>query len=265
MRKVFLCLLLATPALADPPKKDDSVDISAFKAKLKFWTDGKKHYIAAIPMSIGDEENDMAFYSPDGKDFYALRRGSGGSDGGQKTFDWTFWEPRVEHSGFDATLDDKTKTIKYAVTCDDRKTNMTQVPDTDGAKLLAGSFHQFHWTRFPYHLARNDEGTYYFVDIDRSSMDSIRKTGHHVWMGTKGQMKQVKMIDMTSDSEGDVYVTKDGQLRFVVGKTTVEWVQNGKATPLHYLDIEDTVNRMLVYTDLGVYSGEMLGTPCDDL
>lgn len=270
MRRVLLVLvsfmLTSQVGLADPPKKDDSVDVTAFKAKLKLWTDGKKHYIAAIPMSIGDEDDDLSFYSPDGKDFYALQRFSGGSDGSASTFDWTFWEPRVQQASFGAYKDANGKTLHYQVECDQRKTNLTLVGDADAAKIFgAAAWHKFHWQRAAYRLARDDEGVYYFVDIDRSSKDSLRKTGHHVWMGNKGAMKQVKMIDMTSDTEGDVFVTKDGQLRFVIGKNTVEWVQNGKHEALHYLDLDEDLNRILVYTDLGVYSGEMLGTPCDDL
>ena len=82
--------------------------------------------------------------------------------------------------------------------------------------------------------------------------------------GIKGAMKLQKMTNVVSDSEGDIFSTKTGSLRLVLDKHETIWVQSEKKTKLVFLDpVED--NHVMIYTDLGVYTGEPLGTPCDDL
>ncbi|HZS38940.1 MAG TPA: hypothetical protein VFF06_19035, partial [Polyangia bacterium] len=66
-----------------------------------------------------------------------------------------------------------------------------------------------------------------------------------------------------SDSEGDIFATKSGSLRLILNKGESLWEQTGKKQKLILLPIED--NHVLIYTDLGVYTGLPLGTPCDDL
>ena len=65
------------------------------------------------------------------------------------------------------------------------------------------------------------------------------------------------------DTQGDIFSTKTGELRLVSSATEGAWIQGKTRTKLTIVPIED--NHILVYTDLGVYSGEKLGTPCDDL
>jgi hypothetical protein len=69
------------------------------------------------------------------------------------------------------------------------------------------------------------------------------------------------MTNVVSDSAGDAFATKSGELKLVLGKKEASWVQANKAKNLILLPIED--NAQLIYSDLGVYSGQPLGTPCD--
>ena len=70
---------------------------------------------------------------------------------------------------------------------------------------------------------------------------------------------------MVDDSEGQIFVTKKGELHLVFdkGDTTVSWSHGKKETRLKEVPVDR--NRVLIYTDLGVYTGVRLGTPCDDL
>jgi hypothetical protein len=69
------------------------------------------------------------------------------------------------------------------------------------------------------------------------------------------------MTNVVSDSAGDVFATKSGELKLVLGKKEASWVQGKKAKDLILLPLEDNVQ--LIYSELGVYTGQPLGTPCD--
>jgi hypothetical protein len=84
-----------------------------------------------------------------------------------------------------------------------------------------------------------------------------------VFRGQKGAVKPQKMVNIVSDSEGEIFITNAGKLRFVLNKSEKTWVEGKRETKLIDLPIED--NHVLIYTDLGVYAGQPLGTPCDDL
>jgi hypothetical protein len=71
----------------------------------------------------------------------------------------------------------------------------------------------------------------------------------------------LKMTNVVSDSEGDIFATRTGELRLVLDKNESYWVKGKARTALKLLPLEDNVR--LIYSELGVYAGEPLGTPCD--
>ena len=71
------------------------------------------------------------------------------------------------------------------------------------------------------------------------------------------------MTNIVSDSQGDIFTTRSGELRLVLDKQRSVWVERKKELELIQLPIQD--NHVLIYQDLGVYEGQRLGTPCDDL
>jgi len=129
--------------------------------------------------------------------------------------------------------------------------------DKGTAMVSAAKFHPPRWKYRAYALARDDAGTYYFVDRrrDEGSME------FRLYSGPRGAMKPLKMVNVVSDSEGDIFSTKTGELRLVLDKKESAWVQKGKRQALKSLPVEDNV--ALIYADLGVYTGQPLGTPCD--
>src|SRR5262249_11383404 len=128
--------------------------------------------------------------------------------------------------------------------------------------VSAMTFRKSARTREPYALARDDRGTYYYVD--RGATPET-KNNFRVYVGKKGGLKLQKMKDVASDSEGEVYSTATGDLRLITSRGAPEstWVQGGRPTKLVALPVPN--NLTLIYTTLGVYTGQRLGTPCDDL
>lgn len=269
MRATLPCVLVlaagCASAVAATPARDAPApyDVSAIKDKLSVFGDGKKHYLALVMTSDMDSPT---FWSADGKQFYELRIYGGGSEGDDKnlkSLDRTFWEPRVDapyKASFAYKKDDK-GARDLELQCSDRKSRLTALPPAEAKALVDGaSFYKPRWNHYAYSLARDDSGRYYYVD-------NVREPEHaknfRLWAGMKGAMKLQKMTNVVSDSEGDIFSTKTGSLRLILDKHETSWVQHDKKTKLVYLDPSD--NHIMIYSDLGVYTGEPLGTPCDDL
>jgi hypothetical protein len=268
-------LLSATPALAAPPVGGPpasaaatpaagdwgpALDLSAVKEKLVVFTDGKKHFIVTIP----PEHRLPHFYYGDGKTFWAQRGSGWQSAGGQSRVN-RFWEPRIANDG--RMSDDGLKGSvefdegKYAVVCGSRKTELTRLPDAERTAMLGSArFFGPRWTHKAYGLARDTAGKYFYVDKVREPEES---RSFRLFVGVKGNLKLQKMTNVVSDSEGDVFATPSGSLRLVLDKHETSWIEGKKTTPLVSLPIPENI--VLIYSDLGVYSGERLGTPCDDL
>ena len=247
---VALVLLLRLSLAAEPAA--DPIDVSTLRDKLVVVEDGQGHYIAVVP--FGDSIWDHLYWSQDGKDFYQQRVFGGGSNG-TESFDRSFWEPRVRgRNGASFGMHEGT----YKLWCGERTTVFKPLEQGKASAMLAsGTFHPARWKYRAYALARDDAGTYYYVDRrrDEGSME------FRLYSGQRGSMKPLKMVNVVSDSEGDIFSTKSGELRLVLDKKESAWVQKGKRQQLKSLPVEDNV--ALIYSDLGVYSGQPLGTPCD--
>ncbi len=257
--------LNAAPAAPVALKKDvELFEVGEQKSELKLYTDGKKHFIALSAWN-------KPFFYGDGQTFYRVRSPGGGASG---TEQWSasLWDPRIDWSRFGAASFDF-KDGKYTVNCQDRATAMTPVPDADAKAMLDKAvFRNFRWTRLPYKLHRDEKGTYYFVDIFRSEdRGGGEKRDFRLYVGQRGKMKPLVMTNVVSDSEGEIFATKSGDLRLVLDKKQMEagekpvmkWVEGKKEVKLIDVPVEN--NAPMIYGSLGVYDGEKLGTPCDDL
>jgi hypothetical protein len=226
--------------------------IAAIRADLKILTDGKTHYLAVVPFGAGRD-----LYYGDGKTFYAQRVVSSGSVG-KESFNYSFWEPRV-NAPYQASFE--LRDGRYRVQCDERLTELTPLPDAENQAMIESArFFAPRWRTLAHALARDDRGTYYFVDRGREPEDS--KT-YRLYAGLKGSMKPLKMLNIVSDSQGEIFSTPAGELRLVIDRRETVWIHHNQRTSLINLPVED--NHTLIYTDLGVYAGQRLGTPCDDL
>jgi hypothetical protein len=140
---------------------------------------------------------------------------------------------------------------------------MSMMPAADAKTLLGdATFHKNPRLREAHALARDDHGVYYYVDRGNTPET---KDNFRIYVGRKGALKLQKMKDVASDSEGEVYSTASGDLRLVTGRERREatWIRGEKSTHLVTLPIDE--NLTLIWTTLGVYTGQGFGTPCDDL
>jgi hypothetical protein len=251
LRTAVLLALWTPLALAAAPKPPVSkvVDIGPVKSQLQVLDDGKGHFLVVLPFGAMEQ-----LYWGDGQVFWA-QRVSGGSSEGTVAFDRVFWEPRVrERWKASFGLKDGVFTLR----CDDRTTVFRPTEGDKSKAILDGAtFHAPRWQHRAYALARDDTGTYYYVD--RSRDDDVKD--FRLWAGPRGQLKPLAMTNVVSDSEGDIFATRTGELRLVLDKKESAWVKGKARTTLKLLPLEDNVQ--LIYSELGVYAGEPLGTPCD--
>ncbi|MFT7621837.1 MAG: hypothetical protein ACI9WU_001002, partial [Myxococcota bacterium] len=148
----------------------------------------------------------------------------------------------------------------WTIACDDRTTTLSEVSG-DKRRLLLGTarFMDRKWQRRSYALARDDFGTYFFVDRGREP-DS---RDFRIFVGPRGAVKLQKMKNIVYDSAGAIFTTSQGQLRLVLNDKDARWIKKGKTVGLTYLPLSK--NRYLIHAELGMYTEERLGTPCDDL
>jgi hypothetical protein len=236
-------------------KADDAktVDLDEVKDKLVVLHDGKQHYVAVVP--FGDVYAHL--YYGDGKRFHA-QRVSGGGSSGKEAWDRVFWEPRVD-APWKGSI--SFKDGKYTVQCGERATEFQPVAAEEQSRLLAAApFFPSLWIHRSYALARDNQGTYYYVDRLREPEDN---KNFRLFAGKRGSLKLMKMTNVVSDSQGDIFTTKKGELRLVLDRKHPSWFAGKSETALINLPLDD--NHIMIYTDLGVYAGQRLGTPCDDL
>lgn len=256
-------LTTALVALALSQAKPEPVDVSAYLDKMLLLTDGKQHFVAVDPST-----SDRAFTSYDGKVFWRIPVVSSGRNG-TESWDFSFWDPRVRFGDTSApsvTMHDSGKS--YTVTCGKKVVPFTVVPAADAKPALAAAtFNAPQWTRQPEKLLRDDTGVYFLVDRVRSR-DPADRRDFRVYSGHKGVMKQLPLKDIVDDHQGMVLATKTGNLRLVTGvdgKFEGRWIEGKKTVPLIEIDIDRFDSGRLIYLDLGPYTGQRLGTPCDDL
>ena len=241
--------LVTVLMLSAEPEK---LDLADKKATMRVYTDGKTHYVVA---NIEKEKvlPESAYYG-DGKTFYKLRSPGGGGD--RDNWSMSLWEPRNENAR--SSLEYHEGVMK--IDCMDRKTQLQQLKTDEAKALIEGAtFYSPRWQRLPYLLARDDKGTYYFVDMQR---DVPGKKDMKLYIGPRGKLKQQAMTNIVSDSMGDIFSTKTGELRLVANNDELKWVAGKEQAKLTRVPIDD--NHVLIYTDLGVYERMPLGTPCDD-
>ena len=254
----FLCVASAAAlAHADAP-------ITVDASKLAVCTDGKAHYVAVGP----HEKYISQLYYGDGKIMSEVMIDPSGMLSGTDFLDPRFPNPTANddfrgldmrvYSSVDYDKEKKTCSLR----CGDRTQALTVMGGPEAAKLMGGAtFQKSPRVREPYALARDDRGTYYYVD---RGLTAETKSNFRVFVGKKGALKLQKMKDVASDSEGEVFSTASGDLRFVTAhdKKEYTWLKGGKS--VHLVALPPRENLTLIYTTLGVYTGQKLGTPCDD-
>jgi len=265
---------LAYAGEAPPWGKAENLGERMTLEKTGVCTDGKNHYVVVAP---SEKQSTQLFYG-DGKTFYRVPLPPWVLSGD------SFFEPRFfaktrnsNFRGLDmrmfASVDYDAKKGTCSASCGERKTDLTILGEDAKKALLMGkaTFEPPRHKRAPHHLARDDGGRYFYVDKGTTS-DSEKN--FRLFVGPKGAMKLQKMTNAVADTEGEIFTTKSGSLRYVTDRLNPPtWIQGGKKTTLTVVPIEGADpksdepinNYQLIYNELGVYLGEKLGNPCDDL
>ncbi len=170
------------------------------------------------------------------------------------------FDPRQPGDKASASFNEKAQECE--VECGQRLVKLPRVPEERvGALLLGAKYVANPHQREPHALLRDDRGVYYFVDRGRTEGS---EKNFRLWVGPKGAMVLQKMTNVVSDSAGDIFSTKSGALRLLIDREkSSEWISPKKRLPLRYLDPAENLH--VIYAELGVYAGQRLGSPCDDL
>jgi hypothetical protein len=252
----------ASWGLEPPWGKGESLGEQRLLEKTSVCTDGKGHYVVVA----ATEDNSQQLFYGDGKTFVQVAPPPFGvpSD--------SFLEPRffnkTANSSFrghdmrvysEVELDVEKKTC--AVRCGERTTAFTIVESEKAQKLLKEAKYERNPQKYvPYALLRDTHGNYYLVERGFHPED---EKSFRVHVGPKGSLKRQEMKDIVSDSEGQIFSTKKGDLRLVVDRAEPSvWIANQKKVELRVVPVSE--NLPLIYNELGVYTGARLGTPCDD-
>lgn len=265
-RRLFaatVALLSSTSWAIEPPwGKGESLGEQRLLEKAAVCTDGKGHYVVVATKA---DDGKQLFYG-DGKMLAQVEPPPWVLSGEN------FLEPRfvnkTANSNFrgldmrvysEVELDAEKKTC--AVRCGDRTIPFTLVEPGKAQELLKAAKYEPNPQKFvPHALLRDSEGTYYLVERGFSEAD---EKNFRVHVGPKGNLKKQEMKDIVSDSEGQIFSTKKGELRLVVDRAeTPVWIAGKKKLELRVVPVSE--NLPMIYNELGVYTGARLGNPCDD-
>ncbi|QSQ23347.1 hypothetical protein JY651_51170 [Pyxidicoccus parkwayensis] len=266
---VALSLACGTSFAADtvtPPwGKEENLGEKMLMEATSVCTDNKGHYV--VMAAPREDENQGVMYYGDGKTFVEV------PSPGRYASSNSFLEPRFFNKdsnpnfrGMDYRVISSVQLDKKegscALHCGPKEIPLTLMEGSKAAELLRKATYQPNPQQYaPHALLRDTKGNYYFVD---RGVQSSQQKSYRVFIGPRGTLKQQKMTNVVSDSEGEIFSTKKGELRLVLDreKNSV-WIENTKKSfELRHVPVQE--NLPLIYNDLGVYEGMRLGTPCDD-
>ena len=150
----------------------------------------------------------------------------------------------------------------WEVQCSKKAILFHTVPAELRKKVLANAKrHPIRWKRRSFALARDNRGTYYYVDRFHPRYGG---KNYRVFKGQRGQLEETTLVDIVDDSDGKIFATKRGQLRLVLGKNQNEealWIEGKTRHKLVVLPLFE--NQDLIYAGLGVYDTDTMGTICE--
>jgi hypothetical protein len=263
---VIFAIACAASAAAAAPRhapsgggdKAKPIEVGPMLDKLDVYRDELgDYYVTPRPgtLASSDDYDKWLFFGNDKAMYQQIVVGSS-NDGTH--FEWNLWSPRAKDLN---TANLNLKDGKLTLQCRVRESRaLTQLKADDAKALLRrAKLYPKLWRRRSKFIARDDDGVYYFVD---QLQEEYGGNGYRVFVGQKGSMKEMPMTNMVSDSAGEIYATRTGQLKIIAGRDgKAYWIKGGKKVELTVLPPID--NRYLIYRELGIYG--QLGVVCDDL
>jgi hypothetical protein len=253
-------LLVATTASAETKKTSKlhaPIDIRAVMDQLDVFKDDAGSVLVVPKVGAIKEDLEKWVFYGDAKTLYQQRIVGSGIDGDK--YDWMVWSPRVQNiqQAF-VTSDPNGVEIRCTAGKSGHRV-LTPLPPDQARKVLAkATFLPPLWERQAHFLARDDDGVYFYVD---KLQEEYGGKGYRVFVGKKGALKEAAMTNIVSDSAGEIYSTKTGELKIVAGSDgKAYWKKGGKKTELIVLEVPK--NRYVIYRELGIYG--TLGVVCDE-
>ncbi len=258
-------LAVSSVALGQSPKDADPkptpVDIKAFKDKLQVFQDKAGGTYVVYDDVVGGTTTETRVWYGAGKELYEQIIVGRSRDGDS----WSIntWAPRLEE--IRPASVQKNKDGSFLKWCDGKDDAVLTQLSGDKAKAVVDKYKFLTpgMVRRAHLFARDDSGVYYYIDrLDKAHGGK----GYRVFVGKKGAMKQLALTDVATDTGGQVFSTKTGDLRLVKiadgdAKPTTRWVKGQKTTDLIQLDVD--ANSRVIFTDLGIY--KFMGTLCDNI
>ncbi len=230
-----------------------------YRDRTQVCTDGRGNYVGLLPEREPDKWEPAAIrrmFFGNAKELRRLpRRRRGYSDG------WFFdprFSSRTSHYDHVSMLNIDTEKRTCRLFCGKQQYDLRLLEEKDAGVLLKKAKMQEPLERrLPYGLARDRKGIYYYVD--RAESEQVKD--YRLYRGPLGNLTRMKMTNIVSDSQGDVFATPNGRLRLVLEKEHSFWMVGKRREQLLNVPIEK--NLQLIFNDLGVYLGQPYGTPCD--
>ncbi len=256
VRAVVLVLAWAGIARAEPtPQK---VDSKPFRDELLVFNDSSGNLYVVRPPKSASKDPALVWFGQPGKPLYEQRVIARSTN--NAAWDLSIWAPRIP--GIRPGTFQRKADGSFEKTCGDQPAvGLTQLTG-DRAKAVLDK--QPLMTEFlqrrAHMLARDDSGTYYYVD---RLMSTLGGKSFRVYVGKKGAMKQLPLSDVATDTAGEVFSTKTGDLRLDrrADVQKMVWIRGEKRTELITLDVD--ANSAVIFSDLGIYP--FLGTICDNM
>lgn len=239
--------------------------------------DGKGHYIAFTPHRLVQtadgkrHESSAQLYVGDRKHFWLVPTVRHAKDDGSVDFDYQFEDFRFPSTptgrGYGEQFFERTGNT-FKVRCGGEERSFLPASEKDRAAIAGTAVFTLHPPgRIPYALLRDDGGNYYYID---RSPDVSRPYDRILFMGRRGRMAKVALKDVLIDDIGELYVGRKGTLRLDLGREPrAIWKTKKGDTELTIVGVgilelyaRDGLKK-LVYTELGVFLGKKIGTPCD--
>lgn len=259
---VAMLVLAATAAPAHAEITPKKIDIKAFRDELLVLQDSDGNTYFVKPRQSSDKPARVWFRPANSNDAWEQQILGFSADG--PSWSINTWAPRIANVRPGSI--NLAKDGSYTKHCQFDRDDMVLTQLTgDKAKtaLDRTTFMTQYMVRRAHLLARDDSGVYYYVD---RYLLTLGGKGFRVFVGRKGAMKQMPLVDVASDTAGEVFSTKTGDLRFSStrsedGSPTIVWARGGKTQTLISLDVD--ANSVVIYSDLGIY--KFLGTLCDNI
>ena len=186
-----------------------------------------------------------------GKHMFELSIVSVSRDGEKRGF--TLWDSRYA-AGYQRSIS-RDEAGQLTLQCEERVYPLQPVDSPPDVK-----WYQSSMDRRVTVIAKDLQFNYFYMDQLRYNEETPE---YRFFKGKKGKMKKIRIIDLSTQNGQFHVLTKKGV--FKINAEDGSWIRNpvekSVSVPLENMSVAQ--NAKFIYTELGVYSTKLLGTPCD--